>query len=295
MTLSWVSGVGALYHDVYFGTDADAVANAGHLSPEFMGTFSETNFDPCSLEFETTYYWRIDEVGPACTMQGEVWNFATSIGLISWWKFDEGEGSIAYDSAGENHGTIHGPTWTAGQINSALSFDGMDDYVDIPYDASLDIDASEGITLSVWIKLNSYPTGSDSGPIFGLYDSTGAGTKNYLALAKSINGNVISWDQYPPSGGFITSIKPDLDKWYHVAVVQDSSHRAIYINGTLDVSDNVPETYQGNTPDTIRIGNRADLAPYYFHGTIDDVRIYDKALSAEEIGQLYQNGLMAGP
>jgi len=291
VTLSWVPGVAALYHDVYFGTDAEAVANAGHLSPEFMGTFSDTNFDPCGLDCATIYYWRIDEVGPACTVQGVVWNFTTQIGLIGWWKFDEGEGSIAYDSAGENDGTIHGPTWTAGQINSALSFDGVDDYVNIPYDASLDIDASEGITLSVWIKLNSYPTDSDSGPIFGLFDSKGAGTKNHLAIGRSINGNPISWDQYPPSGGGITSIKPDLDKWYHVAVVQDSSYRAIYINGTLDVSDNIPESYQGNIPDTIRIGNRADLAPFYFHGTIDDIRIYDKALSAEEIWQLYQDGL----
>jgi len=211
---------------------------------------------------------------------------------VSHWKFDEGEGTIAYDSVGTNHGTIYGATWTTGQINSALSFDGVDDYVDIPYNSSLDIDAQDGITLSVWINLNTYPDSLHQGPIFGLYDSTDAGTKNYLAIGKSIYGNVIAWDQFPPSGGGITSIKPDLDTWYHVVVTEDSSQKAIYINGTLDVSDNIPESYQGKTPDTIRIGNRADgLATFYFNGTIDDVSVYNRALSAEEIWKIYRMGM----
>ncbi|MHC4463713.1 MAG: hypothetical protein ACYS30_20120, partial [Planctomycetota bacterium] len=52
-------------------------------------------------------------------------------GLISQWKFDEGEGSIAYDSVGGNDGTIYGAQWTTGQVNGALQFDGHDDYVEV--------------------------------------------------------------------------------------------------------------------------------------------------------------------
>lgn len=212
---------------------------------------------------------------------------------VSHWMFDEGKGSKAHDFAGNNHGTIYGAAWTTGQVGGALSFDGLDDHVDIPYDSSLDIDASQGITLSVWIKLNSYPDSAHQGPIFGLFDSTGAGTKNYLAIMKSTYGNVIAWDQWPTTPyGWIESIRPDLDKWYHVAVIEDSSYRAIYINGSLDVSDNTPETYEGNTPDTIRIGSRADAwAPYYFDGSIDEVIVYDTVLSAQEIKLLYNNTL----
>ncbi len=214
---------------------------------------------------------------------------------VSHWMFDEGKGEIAHDSTGTNDGTIYGATWTTGQINGALSFDGVDDYVDIPYDSSLDINASQGITLSVWIKLNSYPDSAHQGPIFGLFDSTGAGTKNYLAIMKSTYGNVIAWDQWPTTPyGWIESIRPDLDKWYHVVVIEDSSYRAIYINGSLDVSDNTPETYEGNPPDTIRIGCRADAwAPFYFDGSIDEVIVYDEVLSAQEIKLLYHN-ILAG-
>lgn len=211
---------------------------------------------------------------------------------LSHWKFDEGQGSIAYDSAGDNHGTVYGATWTTGLNSGALTFDGVDDCVDIPYDSSLDIDTLQGITLSVWIKLNSYPDSLHQGPIFGLFNSAGQGVKNYLYIGKSIYGNLINWIQWPSPSASIKSIKPDLNTWYHVVVVDDSPHRAIYINGSLGSSDNLSESYQGNTPDTIRIGSRADAwAPFYFDGIIDDIMIFDSALSGEQIQQLYTNGL----
>ena len=213
-------------------------------------------------------------------------------GPVSYWKFDEAGGAIAHDSVGHNHGFVDGAHWTSGQVGSALDFDGMNDYVNIPYDLRLNINASVGITLSLWINLNSYPDSLNQGPIFGLYVRSRLGTINYLSIMKSIYGNVISWDQFPPEYGWLSSIKPDLDTWYHVALVEDSSFRAIYINGSLDVSDNTPELYQGKPPDTIRIGSRADsFIRYYFDGTIDEVAIYNRALSADEIQQHYQNAL----
>ena len=217
-------------------------------------------------------------------------------GPVSYWKFDEAVGTTAFDSVGQNHGNVYGAQWTSGQVSSALDFDGLNDHVNIPYDPSLNINAPDGITFSLWTKFNSYPSSLNQGPIFGLYYSAGMGTKNYLSIMKSIYGNVISWDQCPPAYGWLGSIKPDLDAWYHLAVVEESSYRAIYINGSLDASDNTPELYQGNPPDTIRIGSRADgLATYYFDGIIDNLIVFDRALSAEEIEQLYQNGFVDGP
>ena len=177
----------------------------------------------------------------------------------------------------------------------ALEFDGVNDYVDIPYNSSLDIDALDGVTVSAWFNLRSYPYSTQC-PIFGLYDSQDRGTKNYLHIHKSWWGNYLSWDQFPSYGKYLNSIKPDLNTWYHATAVQNSTYRAIYINGILDSSDNNSEAYQGNTPDRIRIGSRADgLATYYFDGMIDDVRVFNRALSAEEVAQLYCCGCVAGP
>ncbi len=71
-------------------------------------------------------------------------------GLIAYWSFDEGSGGIAYDSAGSNHGTIYGASWVDGISGHALSFDGVDDYIEVPDSDSLDI-ANE-ITIEAWIK-----------------------------------------------------------------------------------------------------------------------------------------------
>jgi len=71
--------------------------------------------------------------------------------LVAHWKFDEGSGAIAYDSVGGNVGTIYGDAeWTTGQIDGALSFDGVDDYVEIADSSSLD--CTGGITIVMWIK-----------------------------------------------------------------------------------------------------------------------------------------------
>jgi hypothetical protein len=76
-------------------------------------------------------------------------------GIVSHWKFDEGGGSIAYDSAGNNDGTVNGATWTTGKMNGALSFDGSNDYVSVPHDTTLNITGD--ITISVWLYLNESP------------------------------------------------------------------------------------------------------------------------------------------
>ncbi|MHC4158980.1 MAG: hypothetical protein ACYSSO_07855, partial [Planctomycetota bacterium] len=74
---------------------------------------------------------------------------ADSNGLIAHWKFDEGSGSTAYDSAGDNDGTlVNGPVWTTGQIGGALSFDGVDDYVNI---SSFSM-PQDSFTIQMWIK-----------------------------------------------------------------------------------------------------------------------------------------------
>lgn len=69
-----------LYHDVYFATDAGAVTGADHSSTEFMGRVSDTNFNNLyMLQPDTSYFWRIDEVGTVCTTRGALWSFRTMI------------------------------------------------------------------------------------------------------------------------------------------------------------------------------------------------------------------------
>jgi hypothetical protein len=75
--LRWTAGEGALSHNVYLGIGFNDVNKADTLSPKFKGTQAATNYGPSNLDVNTTYYWRIDEVGPRCTAKGDVWSFTT--------------------------------------------------------------------------------------------------------------------------------------------------------------------------------------------------------------------------
>ncbi|MHC4500039.1 MAG: fibronectin type III domain-containing protein, partial [Planctomycetota bacterium] len=76
-TLNWTPGDYADTHDVYLGTDVNAVSDANHSSAEFMGNVDVNTYDPCGLDYSTTYYWAIDEVNDTITWAGTVWSFTT--------------------------------------------------------------------------------------------------------------------------------------------------------------------------------------------------------------------------
>jgi len=101
--LRWDAGSVAASHEVYFGTDADAVRNAAKTSPEYKGSkvLGEESFDPGGLEFNTAYYWRIDEVNsvnPEGPWTGKVWSFTTGDFFVidDFEDYDTGENQIWY-------------------------------------------------------------------------------------------------------------------------------------------------------------------------------------------------------
>jgi len=281
--LSWWPGEGVLWHDVYLGTDADAVANAGQLSPEFMGTVSEAHFDPCGLDLGITYYWRIDEVGSACMVQGDVWRFKTyepfrDLNLAGQWKFDEGTGSIAHDSVGDNDGTIYGATWTSGKFNGALSFDGSGDYVDCGNDASLD-PGSGPFAVSVWIKTNvtnahdimivGNSCGGCGGDLRSVWISTDGNHHVYVMIINEIGIN---------SAGVFGTTNIEDGKWHYIVTVRDDNILYLYVDGVCE----------GTPADAASVGDVVGPAPWtigalkfpdsptvgFFNGLIDEVAIY---------------------
>jgi hypothetical protein len=195
-------------------------------------------------------------------------------GLVAHWKLD----GDAVDSAGTNHGTIYGATPATGQVGGALNFDG-DDYVQVADDDSLDI--SDEITISAWI--NPSKTSSIRMIVSKYKDYAGESyllelkyEKNYFVLAgiSSLSG----------VQNFSTGT------WYHVAATYDGSRMRVYTNGELDnelaISGTIPITTQ-----ELNIGRQADNKIAPFEGLVDEVRIYDRGLSSEEIEGLYNAGL----
>jgi hypothetical protein len=293
--LSWTAGFGAKLHTVYFGDNFDDVNSAVVGFPQ-----SGTTYTPGTLELEKTYYWRIDEFDGFGTYKGDVWSFKTlpdipitDPDLIGWWTLDEGIGINALDWSGHgNHGTLFGPQWAIPGLlgNAALDFSGGG-YVAIQNLSYNSTDNTE-LTVCAWIR-----TSSSADQYIASFDRN-----EYWRL--EINGSgggdgQVGWDVMTSSGqvdyGSVTRVDDGL--WHHVTGVYDNGSMTIYIDAQPEPSVSGGNTFGSgttrfgfigaNSEATGFNGSRGSGAPIY--GEIDDLRIYHKVLTAEEI-QLAMRG-----
>jgi len=217
----------------------------------------------------------------------------TAPGPVAYWKFDEGSGSTAHDSAGDNHGMVNGATWAGeGQcVNSdCLSFTNGPYVSTSPNSLA---NAQQAFSVSVWIKPQlETPTGSDrygyivtKGSLFG-----GGGFKLYQQENQQI-GFYAGWSSgYTPEREIRTTFE-DVDKWYQVVAVFNGESQSLYIDGELKAQNSVPNRFLGNT-EPIAIGGWSNnYRP--FHGLIDEVKIFPYALTEDEIKAEYNLGVAA--
>lgn len=205
-------------------------------------------------------------------------------GLVAHWAFDEVSGTIAYDSAGENDGTFVGdPVWTTGQVGGALEFDGDGDHVDCGTGSSLDV--TDAITIAAWIKrpdFNSHGViaGKTNGDLvtagYGLYSYEEGVAFNFYASG--------DWVRTEPR------IPISADEWHYVVGGFDGTGSYVYIDGEQMASVEYFGTITTADGYPFQIGFWRLDNPEYFKGLMDDVRVYNRALSGEEIRQLYYEG-----
>ena len=214
------------------------------------------------------------------------------IGCVAYWKLDQTEGNIAHNSAGYNDGTCHGePLWqpTDGHIGGALQFDGIDDYIETDYVLS---PADGAFSAFAWIR------GGAPGQVIISQADTLAGRTikpGNTWLGADLSDGRLMTDLGPVSTGSPTppmisdSVITD-GEWHHVGIVvtayQAMRFRNLYMDGVRVVTEVVPvELPPSNGGLHIGASNNLE-AGTFFSGLIDDVRIYNQALSAEEIEAL---------
>ncbi|HEY3181756.1 MAG TPA: LamG-like jellyroll fold domain-containing protein, partial [Gaiellaceae bacterium] len=192
-------------------------------------------------------------------------------GPVAAYSFDAGSGTTLADLSGNgNNGTITGASWTSGKNGGALSFNGSSSYVTVPDAASLDL--TTAMTVEAWI----FATGSSFGTIVAK-ERTGGGFPYGLEQGGSDSDSYVNTGTQYRSG--ISTLT--LSTWTHLAGTYDGSTVRFYVNGILAGSTTASGTLN-QTSDPLRIG--ADLTwGEYFQGKIDDVRVYNRALSTSEI------------
>jgi hypothetical protein len=196
--------------------------------------------------------------------------------LVAAYGFDEDAGSTVKDASGKgNHGEIQGAQRTTqGRFGKALLFDGVNDWVTVPDSDSLDLDT--GMTIEAWV----YPTTTLSSWRDVVTKEQSGGAVYYLAANtdsnKPANGVYIGAEQILYAGD---RLEPN--KWTHVAATYDGATQRLYVDGTEVGSQPMSGPIQ-HSNGVLRIGG-SSIWGEHFPGYIDEVRIYDRALTGDEI------------
>ena len=200
--------------------------------------------------------------------------------LIAHWKLDETEDDIAYDSARTNDATLSGqPLWQpdVGMVGGALQLDGIDDYVRTNHVLN---PADGAFSVLAWVK------GGAPGQVI-LSQANGM---NWLCLDSVEGYLMMELKATGRSAGPLMSQSVITDgNWHRIGLVRDGSYRHLYVDGMEVAKDVTPLSDLASAEGGLYFGVGSTLAPgTFFSGLIDDVRIYDVALSAEEIAALAQ-------
>jgi hypothetical protein len=193
--------------------------------------------------------------------------------LVAHYKFENN----VLDSAGTNHGTANGaPGYTAGIDGQAISLDGVDDYVSV---AGVGISGNAPRTIAGWAKADVTEM-NDWINVFGFTGPSGNGGHFDIEHVGNTDSSTHGYYGVHMYGDEYDIIPVDLD-WHHLAATYDGTTTYFYGDGILIGSG----TYTIDTPDTVHMGKREDNTNF-FPGSVDDVRIYDYALSSSEIFSL---------
>ncbi|MHC4676347.1 MAG: LamG domain-containing protein, partial [Planctomycetota bacterium] len=301
LLLTWMPGLQAVAHDVYFGEILADVSDG--TVPTASGP--DPNYATGPLANEITYYWRVDSNDGAAINKGDVWSFTTmpavpvttEPNLVALWTFEEGPGAItAVDQSGlGNNGVLgNGPQFVAeGKVGGALNFDGIDDYVAIDNMLYNSTGHAE-VSVCAWIRSSSVANQSiisfDRNEYYRLQIGGEAGGDGLLGWEVMTDTGQVDTDEaanWPANTGLVND-----GLWHHVAGVFDNGTLTMYIDGRPREPYIGGATYgSGNTrygflsdgSEAEEFDGARNATPIPFDGDMDEVCIYDRALSEAEI------------
>jgi hypothetical protein len=202
--------------------------------------------------------------------------------LLAHWRLDETEGAIAYDSAGDNHGTVNGEAgWQPadGKVAGALQFDGVDDYVSTGLVLN---PAGREFSVFAWIK-----TSAAGRVIISQNNGTGVGR---TWLCTDVSEGRLMTDLGSPAGlshPLVSQSTVCDGKWHHIGLAWDGLYRHLYVDGIEAVKDNRSIPGLESADGDLLIGAENNFGPdTFWFGLIDEIRVYGQALNEDDIAAL---------
>ena len=219
-----------------------------------------------------------------------------SFGLVGHWRFDDRSGSVAQDSSKNlyNGSLLGNPAFTNGfptalqsYSSGSLDFDGAGDYVDLGN--QLDNTFADEMSVSLWFKEDANPTGTLIHTLLSKANYNGDNTY-FLWLRGPDSGQHLRWSVEDNLGALHSCAYADFpaaNEWHHIVGTFSSQSIKVYLDGEEICTNTISaSSVKITSPLAARIGASHWVGGDYFPGLIDDVRIYDRALLPEEVGQL---------
>ncbi len=269
-------------------------ARGDDAATTFKGSIDDVKIYPyarTASQIKTDAASRVPSVHGISASFGDDQSYLSN-GLVGWWKMDDGVNNPcasgvdkACDSSGNNNvGTwTNGVASTSGKFGNGTNFDGVNDYVSVPASSIFD---NQRITIASWVYSANF---AQNGFIFEK-TTNGSVDTQYSCFFDSVSSSIY-FRTYNSSGtqnnltlawtGLVTN-----NAWNHIACIYDGANKYIYVNGKLATSAAYNQTLITNPAGTSFIGTFGG-GGYNFNGKIDDVRIYNRALSPSEVTRLY--------
>ena len=231
-----------------------------------------------------TYTLTVSQAGSQTASDDVVVTRAKNCNLIAHYSFDNVANNSAPDISGNNHtGIVNGAKATTGKTGKALQFDGKGDYV---YAGNLDV-AGKGMTLAAWIKADD----------FGIHDAriiskaTGVAEQDHywmLSTIKKDKGSKLRFRLKTDgkTSTLIGSKDIPVGKWVHVVATYDGSAMRLFLDGQANGVVSKTGKISTNASVGVRLGDNPGSSKRHFDGTLDDVRIYGRAVTTKEIATL---------
>ena len=227
----------------------------------------------------------------------QVPSYVPTNGLASWYPFTGNANDL---SGNNNNGIVNGATLTTdrfGNTNSAYTFDGLNDFIDVLHSSSLSF-ATYQQTISFWMKVPSIPHPSVLEAVMSKYSNSGNPLQGFIihfagnsSLFYSIkNGSGFNWGDCPLDS---TNFYPS-NSYYHIVYTNDNDSLRCYVNGIKIISTDIPTgTFIGTNTSSLVFGKESNMGGGvdFFKGELDDIGIWNRALTPTEINNLYNGNI----
>jgi Leucine-rich repeat (LRR) protein len=268
------------------------------------GIRAEGACDPC---IASCIFWRNDgDDIQSCAAQyswsEDALQAEPCAGRTAYWPWDEGTGPTAYDTVAGRAAALVGCTWLTGKLGKGISLDGLDDYVALPSNDPVWLPRRD-LTIALWVFPERFP-GQAQEVIFDLdYAVSGAANLQGMALVRDEGTGGLTFKVAPSGGGdgVVTAKTAVIPRkaWSHIVVTRDQSHLVLYVNGqaaaTRDCTASAISYTSTANDDQVCLGNlsgASGASACRYRGGIDEVMFFERALTLEEVNQLFIAGVV---